>query len=218
MSTPATIAEKFFGSLDRRETRTTPYTHWILKDVLPKDVCDGVLALPITPARIDDTLGRRDAHNESRVFFSVENRKRFNVCRDTAAALQDAATVRRIERTFGTDLKGRYLRIEYCQDTAGFYLEPHTDIGAKVFTMQIYLSPEPEAEAWGTDVLDGSKNIATTVRAIFNSALVFIPGQNTWHAYHRRPMTGVRRSLIVNYVKDEWRARHELAYPDQPVA
>jgi hypothetical protein len=24
----------------------------------------------------------------------------------------------------------------------------------------------------------------------------------------------VRRSLIVNYVKPEWRSRHELAYPD----
>ena len=218
MSTPVTIAKKLFRSLERRETHSSPYAHWILKDVFPKDVCDGVRALPIAPAHIDDTLGRRDAHNESRVFFSVENRKRFEVCRSTAAALQDTATVRRIERTFNTDLKERYLRIEYCQDTAGFYLEPHTDIGAKVFTMQIYLSPEPEAEAWGTDVLDENKNITTTVRAIFNSALVFVPAKNTWHAYHRRPMAGVRRSLIVNYVKDEWRARHELAYPDQPVA
>lgn len=29
---------------------------------------------------------------------------------------------------------------------------------------------------------------------------------------------GVRKSLIVNYVKPEWRARHELAYPGAPVA
>jgi hypothetical protein len=27
----------------------------------------------------------------------------------------------------------------------------------------------------------------------------------------------VRRTLIVNYVGDEWRARNELAFPDQPV-
>jgi len=28
----------------------------------------------------------------------------------------------------------------------------------------------------------------------------------------------VRRSLIVNYVKPEWRARHELAYPERTAA
>jgi hypothetical protein len=28
---------------------------------------------------------------------------------------------------------------------------------------------------------------------------------------------GKRKSLIVNYVKPEWRARHELAYPETPV-
>ena len=32
-----------------------------------------------------------------------------------------------------------------------------------------------------------------------------------------RAIRGVRRSLIVNYVKPEWRARHELAFPDQVV-
>ena len=31
------------------------------------------------------------------------------------------------------------------------------------------------------------------------------------------PLSGIRRSLIVNYVGPEWRARHELAYPDVPV-
>ena len=27
----------------------------------------------------------------------------------------------------------------------------------------------------------------------------------------------VRRSLMVNYVKDEWRSTHELSFPGQPI-
>ena len=41
-----------------------------------------------------------------------------------------------------------------------------------------------------------------------------MPASDTWHGFHKRPIAGVRRSLIVNYVKPEWRSRHELAYPD----
>jgi len=48
-----------------------------------------------------------------------------------------------------------------------------------------------------------------------NAGLIFIPGSDTWHGFHRRPIVGVRRSLIVNYVKPEWRSRHELAFPDR---
>jgi hypothetical protein len=48
-------------------------------------------------------------------------------------------------------------------------------------------------------------------------SLIFIPAADTWHGFHRRPINGVRRSLIVNYVKPEWRPRNELAFPDRAV-
>jgi hypothetical protein len=51
----------------------------------------------------------------------------------------------------------------------------------------------------------------------FNTALVFVPGADTWHGFAPRPIRGARRSLIVNYVKPEWRSRHELAYPETAV-
>jgi hypothetical protein len=28
----------------------------------------------------------------------------------------------------------------------------------------------------------------------------------------------VRKSVIINYVTNEWRAREQLAFPDQPIA
>ena len=41
--------------------------------------------------------------------------------------------------------------------------------------------------------------------------------ENTWHSFQERPIDGVRRSLMVNYVKDEWRSTHELSFPEQPI-
>jgi hypothetical protein len=79
------------------------------------------------------------------------------------------------------------------------------------------LSTDPGSEKWGTDILDEDMNLVTTTPYEFNCALVFIPGANTWHSFRKRPINGVRKTIIVNYVKDEWRARHELAYPDQAV-
>lgn len=213
----AAIMDKFFACLDHGRAGTKPYRHWFLRDVFPEDVCNAVKALPLDPPRIKDTKGKRETNNDTRTFFSVENRRRFDVCREVAKALQNGATIRKLESTCGTALKGGSLRIEYCQDTEGFWLEPHTDISAKLFTMLVYLSTDPGSEKWGTDILDEKLNLVATVPYEFNCGLIFIPGTNTWHGFHKRPIDGVRKLIIVNYVKDEWRARHELAYPDQAV-
>jgi hypothetical protein len=44
-----------------------------------------------------------------------------------------------------------------------------------------------------------------------------VPGHDTWHGLERRAIHGVRKSVIMNYVTDEWRARDQLAYPSLPV-
>ncbi len=218
MINSSAIMDKFFTCLDHSRAETEPYRHWFLEDVLPEDVCNAIKALPFDPPRIEDTKGKREAHNDTRTFFSVEHRERFDVCRAVAEALQDGETVRKLERTCGITLKGGFLRIEYCQDTEGFWLEPHTDISEKLFTMLVYLSTDAGSEKWGTDILDENLDLVMTVPYAFNCGLIFIPGANTWHGFHKRPISGVRKLIIVNYVKDEWRSRHELAYPHQAVA
>ena len=37
--------------------------------------------------------------------------------------------------------------------------------------------------------------------ATFNSAVIFIPGKNTWHGFDKRPIIGVRRLMEINYVQ-----------------
>jgi|ETNmetMinimDraft_26_1059896.scaffolds.fasta_scaffold41235_1 hypothetical protein len=217
MSNTAAIKEKFLQTLDQSQVGTKPFRHWYLSDVFPEETCNALKSLPFDPPRIEDTEGKRETHNSTRMFFSVDWRRRFDVCRDVAEALQSEAAVRKLEQTCGITLRGSFLRIEYCQDTNGFWLQPHTDIGAKLFSLLVYLSTDPGSEKWGTDILDEDMNLVTTTPYEFNCALVFIPGANTWHSFRKRPINGVRKTIIVNYVKDEWRARHELAYPDQAV-
>ena len=50
-----------------------------------------------------------------------------------------------------------------------------------------------------------------------NAAMVFVPADNTLHGFEPRTIPGVRKSLIINYVTDEWRAREQLAFQDQPI-
>jgi hypothetical protein len=211
------VADTFNACLDRSKRETLPYRHWVLQGVLPEAECAAIDALPYAPPAIEDTKGRRETNNSTRLFFGVNERARHGVCDRLATALQSRDVTRHIEAECGIDLAGLFLRIEYCLDTDGFWLEPHTDIGAKRFTMLIYLSDEPGSEAWGTDICAPDGGLIATMPYVRNCGLIFIPGYDTWHGFHRRPIRGVRRSLIVNYVGAEWRARHELAFPEQAI-
>jgi hypothetical protein len=117
----------------------------------------------------------------------------------------------------GSDLSGAYVRLEYAQDTDGFWLNPHTDLGVKRLTLLIYLSESVDQADLGTDIYRDPETWAKRPRFEDNAALMFVPGANTWHGMERRRIPGVRRSVIMNYVTDDWRAREQLAYPDTPV-
>ena len=108
--------------------------------------------------------------------------------------------------------------MEYAQDVDGFWLAPHTDLGVKRFTMLIYLNDSADDQlGLGTDLFCDDETWARQTPFDDNSALIFVPGANTWHGLRKRPIVGVRRSVIMNYVTDDWRAREQLAFPDAPV-
>jgi len=211
------IAERFIYSLDQASFIPKPYSHWLLEKALPDQTARAIASLPFAAPIIGDTLGRRETHNSTRNFFSVQNRQSYAVCDSVASAFQSPEIVRHLQAETGVELAGNFLRIEYCQDLDGFWLEPHTDIGVKCFTMLVYLSDLPGCEEWGTDVYDETFHHVGRAPGGFNKGLIFIPATNTWHGVEKRQYAGVRRSIIINYVKPEWRSRHELAFPDEPV-
>jgi hypothetical protein len=71
--------------------------------------------------------------------------------------------------------------------------------------------PEPELANSGTDVYDSNHRRVATAPFGKGKGLIFVPAKNTWHGFSRRPIRGVRKSLIVNFVTPEWRDTYELA-------
>ena len=195
-----------------------PYPHWVLRNCLPDDAIEDIMALPFPAPSLDGVSGKRELHNNTRKYFDVENQAAFPVVKAVSDAFQDKRVTDMISKAFGTDLSGTYLRIEFAQDTDGFWLEPHTDLGVKSFTMLLYLSDEEGHENLGTDVYDTDKKHVKRSPFEPNLAFIFVPSDITYHGFEGRPIKGVRKSLIINYVTDEWRAREQLAFPEAPIA
>jgi hypothetical protein len=217
-STADDIVRCFINSIDSAKRADQPYRNWSLTACLPEDTLDDILALPFEAPSLDGVSGKRELHNNTRKYFDVDNRKAFPVCEAVAQAFQDERVTNHIEKMFGTDLAGTYLRMEFAQDIDGFWLEPHSDLGVKVFTMLLYLSKDPNHRDLGTDIYDASKQRVGRSPFAPNAAMIFVPADNTFHGFEKRPIKGVRTSLIINYVTDEWRAREQLAFPDAPIA
>jgi hypothetical protein len=201
----------------RARPEDAPYRHWTVTGIFPPGVTDALRKLPFAIPDLHGISGKRELHNDQRHYFDAANNARFEVCAAIANAFQSLTVTRAIETATGVDLARSYVRLEYAQDTDGFWLQPHTDLGVKRFTMLIYLADGPDQVDLGTDIYVDAETWAKRSPFVDNTALVFVPGANTWHGLERRPIVGLRRSVIMNYVTDAWRERGQLAYPETPI-
>lgn len=207
------VAESLLACLAGAAHAASPYDYWLLNDALPGGYCDEIAALPFAPPDKVVHDGRRESNNARRIYFTPDCQNQFPVCRQVVAGFQDPRVKRAIEEATGADLRDGRLRIEYCQDVDGFWLEPHTDIGVKKFTMLVYLSDDPGLANAGTDILEGPPDHRYVCSAPYgrNKGVIFVPGDNTWHGVGHHAIKGVRKSLIINYVTSAWRNTQELA-------
>lgn len=207
------VPQSFLTCLAAARHETKPFDFWLLTKPLPDEDVAGILALPFAPPQEAVFNGKRETNNSTRVYFTKENQAKFEVCRRVAQGFDHPHVRRTIEQTTGTDLTDAHLRIEYCQDTSGFWLEPHTDIFVKKFTMLVYLSDDPGLKLAGTDIHEGPPDFKYVTSAPYgrNLGVIFIPGKNTWHGVGHNPISGLRRSIIINFVTSAWRDKWELA-------
>lgn len=218
ISTPDTIADAVIASFSAAEIGEYPYRHYIMADAFPGDAVSDIQALPFDAPGLDGTSGKRELHNATRVYFDAENSAKHPVCAAVCKAYQSRKVIDFLEENLDIDLSGTYLRIEFAQDVDGFWLEPHSDLGVKLYTQLVYISDEPGHEDLGTDIFDANKAHVTRSPFAPGGAMVFVPGPDTFHGFKKRPIPGVRKSVIINYVTDQWRAREQLAFPDAPIA
>ena len=204
------------ASVDHASRRDAPFLNWRLRDVLPESVASNLAALPFAPAPHTGPSGRRELHNDHRRYLAGDVLSRHPVARELAEGFQSWPVVRALRALTGATLLGTHLRVEYALDLDGFWLEPHTDLGVKALTFFIQFG-EPGQEALGTDLYRDPGAWSERIPFGWNTGLVFVPSNCTWHGFEPRPIPGVRRSLIVNYVTEDWRERGQLAFPDRPV-
>jgi len=206
-----TSADRVAAAIAQSEPRLRPFRHWLLTEILPPDLCRCFARWP----QVHDApvaSGRRETVNPTRQFLDAATMARDPYAADIGRAFESARTRSAIAGLSGARLDGTHLRIEHATDRDGFWLEPHTDIGAKRLTLLVFLSSGRDCAGWGTDLYDDALRPVGRADARMNSGLLFVPGKDTWHGFEKRPIHGLRRTLIVNYVDDTWRARHELLH------
>lgn len=196
----------------------SPFRHWTLKAVLPERTAQGLRAIQATPPDVSQGSGRRELHNDSRTYLAGARLAAPGPLLDVARAFQSPAVVLAFMALTGAMLLGSYLRLELALDLDGFWLEPHTDLGVKLFTLLLALPDGRRQAGLGTDLYNPDRSWAKRLPFAWNAGLVFRPAEDTWHGFEPRPIAGVRRSLIVNYVTPQWRDRDQLAFPDEPIA
>jgi hypothetical protein len=211
------VVDNFCKSIRQAQQQEWPYRHWLFTDIFPESLCSRLLALPIVPPTLGRTDGTRNSYNDRRRFITPLLRSKFPSCAVLAEALQKPNVAKLMAETCDIDVAGAFLRIEYIQDTEGAWLEPHRDIPEKLFSMVIYLFTGPDTKEWGTDIYDSEKRWVGQSPGDFNSGVIFVPGENTWHGFEPRPIIGIRRLMEVNYVAPNWRDREQLAFPDRPI-
>lgn len=213
--TSESVVSAFRASIADRRSFSEPYPWWLMDNTLPRAALRDLATLPFAAPSLDGVSGKRELHNDSRSYFDAAGMERFPVMRAIAEAMQSTAVVRAIGEAFGAAIDDTFLRLEYALDVDGFWLEPHTDLGVKKFTCLLYLSEGHEA--LGTDIYRSPGEHFGRSPFAPGKAMIFVPGDNTWHGFEKRPISGVRRSMILNYVTHDWRAREQLSFPDQPV-
>ena len=185
----ARVADAFETSTRARRTLERPYRHYLMENVFPADVSDALADLPFAPPVLNGVSGKRELHNDQRSYFDAAGVARFPVMGAVAEALQSARIVSLIHAAFAAEIDDTFLRLEYAQDVDGFWLQPHTDLGVKKFTCLIYLSQGPGHDKLGTDIYQSPEKHFGVSPFLRGGAMVFVPGDDTWHGFSRTPIS-----------------------------
>jgi hypothetical protein len=210
----APLFEALSVCLANAQQDEAPYRHWIWRGVFPEAIARELLTIPFEKPDLHGLSGKRELHNDTRHYFDAANNARFAAFGKISRLFQADETVALLQRATGADLSDTNVRIEYTLDADCFWLQPHTDLGVKRISILIYLPDAPDQGDLGTDIYVDPDTWSHRPPFEWNSALAFVPSDNTYHGFERREIPRVRRTVIVNYVTQDWRAREQLAYPD----
>ena len=199
------------NNLQKVQSMSTPFGHWVYDRVFSEAIAQELSVLPLQSPTIQQHKGKRDIYNSSRIFLNPENCHKYPVLRSVVDVFNDSRIISQLGGICGRDLTQGKLRIEYTLDSGDFWLEPHLDIKEKLLTFLVYLSKGGDSSQWGTALYNPDLSLYAKVPYKMNLGFMFMAGKDTWHGVPKQQIIGVRKSLIINYVSNEWQNLHELA-------
>lgn len=190
-----------------------PFKHWQLKDFFESSIIENIFSLDIPTG--PNGYNSRDVEDDSeRAFITPEFINKYSDFKDIVDIFSNDNFKLILEEKYNINLKNYpKLRMEYMQDLSGFKIKPHTDELVKAVTMVIYFTDDERyIDSLGTEIyLNEEKDGMKKIPFKYNTGIVFVPdGKSTWHGFTDVDFDIIRRSIIINYVTDEWRDVHQL--------
>jgi len=168
------------------------------------EFCNSLLNFYPDPVVVD-YVGKRDGANDIRTFVTREKTPEFAKLFDN---WNTAVARLYFTQLSGVDCMKGKLRIEACQDGPGFFLENHIDIPEKLLTLQIYLG-EGDSN-WGTSLYNDDQTLHHLVEFKHNTGYLFSKTSQLIHGVPGGVVTGLRRSILINYVVGDWKDTDQL--------
>ena len=185
-----------------------PWKHFIIDDVFSKEDYQILKDFPRLDSGYENITGFRDAI-DNRVYL---NDKFVNDNPQFKNILRTLNNTDVFEKIFDVKLSRCSLRPELIDDRYPFFHEVHCDHPDKVLTLLIYIDKDDEQNL-ASDLYIDENTHHTKLKWKNNGGIGWTiePNDNKWHGFKPMKYRGVRRILIVNWVKDEvWNDKSQL--------
>ena len=185
-----------------------PWKHFIIDDVFSKEDYQILKDFPRLDSGYENITGFRDAI-DNRVYL---NDKFVNDNPQFKNILRTLNNTDVFEKIFDIKLSRCSLRPELIDDRYPFFHEVHCDHPDKVLTLLIYIDKDDEQNL-ASDLYVDKNTHHTKLKWKNNGGIGWTiePNDNKWHGFKPMKYRGVRRILIVNWVKDEvWNDKSQL--------
>ena len=185
-----------------------PWKHFIIDDVFSKEDYQILKDFPRLDSGYENITGFRDAI-DNRVYL---NDKFVNDNPQFKNILRTLNNTDVFEKIFDIKLSRCSLRPELIDDRYPFFHEVHCDHPDKVLTLLIYIDKDDEQNL-ASDLYVDENTHHTKLKWKNNGGIGWTiePNDNKWHGFKPMKYRGVRRILIVNWVKDEvWNDKSQL--------
>ena len=190
------------------EVKNKPWKHFIFDNIFSEEDYQTLKDFPRLQSGYKNITGFRDAI-DNRVYlndkFVHDNPQFKNILR----TLNNTDI---FEKIFDVKLSRCSLRPELIDDRYPFFHEVHCDHPDKVLTLLIYIDKDDEQNL-ASDLYIDENTHHTKLKWKNNGGIGWTiePNDNKWHGFKPMKYDGVRRILIVNWVKDEvWNDKSQL--------